>query len=189
MRTSGIKSNVLEPGVAAFQSQAHSAWLESKKVVNANKILSMPKALSTARPPLHDEEALARKNYPEAGKPLITVVDDEPVIAITLAEILIRRGFDAVWFTDPVQALHFIRVCKIALLLSDITMPAIDGVALAASTLLLRPECPVVLLSARSHETEVGQRVQPLNSGILLEAKPIGIERLVSTVRMALASR
>ena len=168
---------------------AHTAWLESKKAVNANKILSMPKDFGTARPPQHDEEALTRKNYPDAGKPLIAVVDDEPVIAITLAEILARRGFDAVWFTDPVQALDFIRLCKIALLLSDITMPEFDGVALAASTLRLQPECPVVLLSARSHETEVCRRIQLLGLCIQLEARPIGVERLVSTVQMALAAQ
>jgi DNA-binding response OmpR family regulator len=35
----------------------------------------------------------------------IFVVDDEPIIATTLALILRRKGFDAVHFTDPFEAL------------------------------------------------------------------------------------
>jgi DNA-binding response OmpR family regulator len=35
----------------------------------------------------------------------IFVVDDQPIIASTLADILRLSGFDTVWFTNPREAL------------------------------------------------------------------------------------
>jgi CheY-like chemotaxis protein len=42
----------------------------------------------------------------EDRKPIIFVVDDEPIIASTLAAILNSSGFSATAFTDPLDALR-----------------------------------------------------------------------------------
>src|ERR1700712_4468297 len=65
-------------------------------------------------------------------QPLIVVVDDEPVVAITLSEILRRHGANVTWFTEPLLALAYVARGPIELLISDINMPLLDGLELAA---------------------------------------------------------
>jgi PleD family two-component response regulator len=132
--------------------EAHSAWFHTKAADNDARI-----ALLLKLRPMDDQLRRLEPvpSFTSSGRPLIVVVDDEPAIAITLAEILNRNGFVAVWFIVPTEALAFTKHCDVDLLLSDVSMPAMDGIALAAEILSLRSDCAVFLFSARSHEPEV----------------------------------
>jgi CheY-like chemotaxis protein len=55
--------------------------------------------------------------------PRIFVVDDEPVIASTLAAILQMNGFSAKFFTCPLGALAAARLKAPNLLISDVVKP------------------------------------------------------------------
>jgi CheY-like chemotaxis protein len=69
----------------------------------------------------------------------IFVVDDEPVIASTLAAILEMNGFSAKFFTSPLEAPD--------LLISDVTMPGISGIDLAMKMRAQYPRCKILLFS------------------------------------------
>jgi CheY-like chemotaxis protein len=114
-----------------------------------------------------------------AGR-LIYVVDDEPVIASTLAVIIQNSGYDARHFTDPLKALESARVLAPNLLLSDAIMHGMTGVELAIQVSQMYPECKVLLLSGQNpsddvlaparkngHEFEV--LVKPLHPRTLLD--------------------
>ena len=118
----------------------------------------------------------------QRGKPLIVVVDDEPVVAITLAEILRRNGNIAVWFTDPLRALDYLRGGPVDLLLSDITMPEMDGVSLATQVQGVRPSCVILLFFAVSEGPEVMERVATLGINVQLELKPLRVPCLLLAV-------
>ena len=77
----------------------------------------------------------------------IFVVDDEPVIASTLATILQMNGFCAQFFTSPLAALTAARAKAPDLLLSDVTMPDISGIDLAMKMRAQYPECKILLFS------------------------------------------
>jgi CheY-like chemotaxis protein len=77
----------------------------------------------------------------------IFVVDDEPVIASTLATILQMHGFSAKFFTSPLEALAAARSKAPDLLVSDVTMPGISGIDLAMKMRAQHPECKVLLFS------------------------------------------
>jgi len=161
-------------------------WFQTQAAENdarmASLLRSRPESLAHAAPgTIPSQVGLL------PSRALIAVVDDEPAIAITLADILIRRGFEAVWFTAPLDALEFIKACAIDLLLTDITMPEMDGISLAAETLTLRPASAVFLLSARSHDSEVRRRVRSLGAAVHLEAKPLGVGLLMETIQQLLA--
>jgi CheY-like chemotaxis protein len=77
----------------------------------------------------------------------IFVVDDEPVIASTLAAILKMNGFSASFFTSPLEALAAARSKAPDLLLSDVTMPGISGIDLAMKMRAQYPKCQILLFS------------------------------------------
>ena len=174
--------------VSPSPAEAHATWLDQKKALNASKLLSLTtteliqNSLKEVRRPIPGERGMD-------GQILIAIVDDEPVIAVTLAEILSKHGLETVWFTSPVSALSFFRVCEIALLLSDVTMPLMDGLALAVNTLELRPECAILLLSGRSYEPEQCRRVTSLGLAIHVEQKPVHVDQLLRVIDMLLARR
>jgi CheY-like chemotaxis protein len=132
-------------------------------------------------------KAKARTYRTQRGKPLIIVVDDEPVVAITLAEILQRNGQMAVWFTEPLRTLDYLGDGPVDLLLSDITMPAMDGVSLAIQAHAARPSCAILLFSAVAQESEVMERVATLGIKVQLELKPLRMPCLLLVIDRLLA--
>lgn len=67
-------------------------------------------------------------------QPLVFVVDDEDVIASTLAMILRSQGgFEAGAFTMPLDALEAAQLYAPDLLISDVVGPALSGIDLGNS--------------------------------------------------------
>jgi PAS domain S-box-containing protein len=81
-----------------------------------------------------------------AGERLL-VVDDEPVIARVVSEQLRRLGYEVTAVIDPEEALELVAEDPedFDLILTDLQMPRMDGVGLAARVARLRPQLPVVL--------------------------------------------
>ena len=65
-----------------------------------------------------------------AARRLAYVVDDEEVIATTLALILNRSGFEAVAFTEPLKALRAAEGKCPDFLITDVSMPLLNGIEL-----------------------------------------------------------
>ena len=82
--------------------------------------------------------------------PRVFVVDDEAVIAMTLALILSLRGFDAHAFSLPLEALQAARELPPDLLITDVMMPVLSGIELAIQMRVLDPNCKVLLFSGQA---------------------------------------
>ena len=85
--------------------------------------------------------------------PRILVIDDEPIVADTMALLLCRFGYAAEGMTDPVAALERVRAAPndVDLVLTDQTMPGITGDMLARRVNAVRPELPVVIMTGFSY--------------------------------------
>ena len=122
----------------------------------------------------------------EVGSGLVMIVDDEQVIAITLAEILRRQGINAVWFSEPLAALEYAQTYSIELLISDFTMPLMDGVLLATQVRKAVPACALFLLSAVCDQPEFMVRMKELGTDVHVASKPLQVDQLLSTVKRLL---
>lgn len=80
----------------------------------------------------------------------IFVVDDEPLIASTLAAILKMNGFSTEFFTDPMDALDATASRMPDLLISDVLMPGLSGVELAILMRERKPDLEVLLISGQA---------------------------------------
>jgi DNA-binding response OmpR family regulator len=115
--------------------------------------------------------------------PLVCVVDDERVIAETVAAILNAAGFRALAFTDPTKALGSARSEAPILLISDVMMPEMNGIELAIRLKALCPVCKVLLFSG--YETAAHQLKAVTENGedfVILE-KPIHPKDLLERIR------
>jgi CheY-like chemotaxis protein len=106
--------------------------------------------------------------------PRVFVVDDEPVIASTLAAILQMNGFSAKFFTCPLEALTAARLKAPDLLISDVAMPGISGIDLAIQMRALYPTCKVLLFSGQAATLDLleGARAQGHDFDLLLKPVP-----------------
>jgi DNA-binding response OmpR family regulator len=105
--------------------------------------------------------------------PRIFVVDDELVIASTLAAILQMNGFSAKFFTCPEQALKEARLKAPDLVISDVAMPGISGVDLAIQMRAQYPTCKILLFSGQAASMDLLEDARAQGHDFNLLLKPI----------------
>ena len=107
-----------------------------------------------------DAPALAH----EAGaKRRVMVVDDSPIACALVQEGLVRLGYEVQCFEDPYEALEQVGRVQPALVLTDLEMPGLDGVALCGRLKEGAARAvPVIILTANDAES---RRVQGLRAG------------------------
>ena len=103
----------------------------------------------------------------------IFVVDDEFIIASTLATILQRNGFDAVFFTEPLAVLPAAREQAPDLLITDVVMPGLSGIDLAIALKQEFPDCKVLLFSGQAATSNLLETARAKGHDFELLSKPI----------------
>ena len=78
----------------------------------------------------------------------LLVVDDDPVTRNLIRAILTREAHDLTLCAGATEAIGILYVQKFDLVLTDIIMPDHDGFEVIKAARSLRPEMPVVILSA-----------------------------------------
>jgi DNA-binding NtrC family response regulator len=82
------------------------------------------------------------------SKARVAVVDDEHIIADTLAEILNNHGFQAKALYSGESAVEDVEDFRPQIVLSDVRMGGIDGVEAAIQIRRLHPECRIILFTS-----------------------------------------
>jgi DNA-binding response OmpR family regulator len=114
----------------------------------------------------------------------ILVVEDEPRILAFLARGLETEGFSVDGARDGVDALRLARRGAYDLVLLDLLLPGLDGLSVLHELTRLRPELPVVIVSARS-DLPTKLRGFGLGASDYL-SKPFSFDELVARIRVAL---
>ncbi len=114
--------------------------------------------------------------------PRVFVVDDEPVIASTLAAILQMNGFSAKFFTSPLEALTAARAKSPDLLISDVEMPGFSGIDLAIQMKAQYPTCKILLFSGRPATLDQVDAARAQGHDFDLLLKPVLPTKLLSEI-------
>lgn len=116
-------------------------------------------------------------------KQRILIVDDEPQIGRVMRTSLSTHGFDVRVAADGVAALDLFNDWQPTLVITDLSMPNMEGLELCRRIRLIS-EVPLIVLSVKSEERI---KVQALDAGADdYVTKPFGMEELLARIRAAL---
>jgi DNA-binding response OmpR family regulator len=116
------------------------------------------------------------------GKTLL-VVDDEHEVRELMSQVLCQQGYNVLQADGAVEALRLATAATIHLLLTDFSMPGIDGLELTRRFRAVYPSAPVLMVSGSL--TDLDGRADDLDCFGILE-KPFVIGELVRKVRVLL---
>jgi len=110
----------------------------------------------------------------------VLVVDDEPQITRVLRTSLSAQGYDVRVANSGEMALEIMKDWSPNLIITDLSMPVIDGIQLCR-TVRTVSQVPILVLSVRDKEQ---QKVEALDAGADdYVTKPFGMNELLARVR------
>ncbi|HUL59290.1 MAG TPA: sigma-54 dependent transcriptional regulator, partial [Anaeromyxobacteraceae bacterium] len=117
------------------------------------------------------------------GRPRVLVVDDDAGIRYTLREILEQEGLSVEEAEDGAAALARFAAAPAPLVITDLRMPRLDGMALLRAVLERAPGTRVVLVTAHGSERQAVEAIKA--GGYDYFRKPFETEELLAVVRRA----
>ena len=150
-----------------FRKRDIDAWLESQR----------PRAGRAAAPS-------SRSIVAPPERPRVLIVDDEATIRDLLAKTLALAEYDVDLASDGRTALERLRIIPYDLLITDLKMPGVDGLAVIREARRLKADIPVIIITGFSTEASAIEAVNLGVSGYL--TKPFRVPRVLAAAAKAL---
>ncbi|HWP24578.1 MAG TPA: response regulator [Candidatus Binatia bacterium] len=111
----------------------------------------------------------------------ILIIDDNRDFVEFLNLLLSHDGFDVRWAYNGPEGLEQLRQHPVDLVILDVMMPKMDGLAVCRELRNSHPTLPVILLTAKD---DMATRTEAIKLGVCeFLAKPVNIEDLMTRVR------
>lgn len=153
-----------------FRKRDIDAWLDSQRLRGGRSATPAPAAPSSARA--------------AAERPRILVVDDEASIRDLLAKTLALAEYDVDTAPDGRSALERLRLYPYDLLIADLKMPGIDGLAVIREAKRLKTDLPVIIITGYSTESAAIEAVNLGVAGYL--TKPFRVPQVLAAAAKAI---
>ncbi len=112
----------------------------------------------------------------------VLIVDDEQMIADTLAQILNGSGFEAKCVFTGEEAVPAAEVFTPEILLTDVIMRGISGIDVAISVSKMLPDCRVILFSGQASTADLLDKAKAQGYRFEIIAKPIHPRELLKVL-------
>jgi CheY-like chemotaxis protein len=106
-------------------------------------------------------------------KPRVLVVDDEQVIADTLAKILDINGYEASAVYSGTAAVESARALQPDLVISDVIMQDMNGIEAAINIRGFLPSCKILLFSGQAATADLLENARAQGHEFEILAKPV----------------
>jgi two-component system, cell cycle response regulator CpdR len=119
----------------------------------------------------------------------ILIAEDDDVVREFIVRALDGDGHDLTETADGVTAFDALKQSngEFDLLLSDVKMPGMDGIALALAAGRDHPDIPIMLMTGYADQRERAHRLDAFVHDVI--AKPFSVEQIKGAVREALVQR
>jgi len=153
-----------------FRKRDIDAWLDSQR----------PRGGARPAP----AAPAARQVGAGGGRPRILVVDDEASIRDLLSKTLALAEYDVDVAPDGRSALERMRLYPYDLLIADLKMPGMDGLAVIREAKRYKPDLPVIIITGFSTESSAIEAVNIGVAGYL--TKPFRVPQVLAAAAKAL---
>jgi nitrogen-specific signal transduction histidine kinase/ActR/RegA family two-component response regulator len=128
--------------------------------------------------------------FPRANGELLLLVDDEKPILQVAKALLEGHGYRVLTAEDATEALTIfaLRKDEIKLVLTDLTMPLMDGVTLIRTLQKMKPDVRVIASTGRGGHEQRAQELESLNVSVCL-TKPYDKNKLLKTLQDVLSDK
>ncbi len=116
----------------------------------------------------------------------ILVADDEEAVRRFVTRALEAHGHEAEGVADGAQALEALARDRFDLLLTDIVMPIMDGIALALKAARDYPDLRILMMTGFAEQKKRAYNLDTLIHDVI--SKPFNLEQIVAAVDAALAA-
>jgi excisionase family DNA binding protein len=153
-----------------FRKRDIDAWLDSQRLRGGAR------AAAAAPPPPRPATGVSR--------PRVLVVDDEASIRDLLAKTLALAEYDVDVASDGRSALERMRMYPYDLLIADLKMPGMDGLAVIREAKRYKADLPVIIITGFSSESSAIDAVNLGVAGYL--TKPFRVPQVLAAAAKAL---
>ena len=150
-----------------FRKRDIDAWLETQRPRAVRPVAAAPARAASA-----------------TARPRVLVADDEASIRDLLAKTLALAEYEVDLVPDGRSAIERLRIMPYDLLITDLKMPGVDGLAVIREARRLRADIPVIIITGFSTEASAIEAVNLGVSGYL--TKPFRVPRVLATAAKAL---
>lgn len=116
----------------------------------------------------------------------ILLAEDDEAVREFVRRALSYRGHEITAVDDGTRALEALEAAHFDLLLTDIVMPGMDGIALALKVTKEHPGLPILLMTAYAAEHQRAHNLEALIHRVI--SKPFTLKQISEAVAEALAT-
>ena len=117
------------------------------------------------------------------AKPRVLVLDDETVIADTLAAILSLHGYECAATYNGDDAVERSRSFQPDLLIADVVMPGTNGIQAAIQIRAMLPACKILLFSGQAATADLLEDARRSGHDFEILSKPLHPSDLLARIR------
>jgi CheY-like chemotaxis protein len=117
-----------------------------------------------------------------SDKKHILVVDDEPIVCLTIKDLLTALGYITTVLDNGLRAKEALSTQIFDLIISDISMPGLDGFSLLTYIQEQNLNIPVIIMAGLT-DPKVNQRARDLGAKACVE-KPVKLQDLNTLIEL-----
>jgi CheY-like chemotaxis protein len=117
----------------------------------------------------------------------ILVAEDDSTVREFVVRALRQQGYEVAAVGDGLEALNALGAERFDLLLADIVMPELDGIALALKVAKDYPDMPVLLMTGYSAERQRAHNLDALIHDVI--TKPFTLRQVCDAAAQVLAKQ
>lgn len=126
-------------------------------------------------------------NEEQSPKPVLLIADDEEIIRARLKDMATMLGFQAHTAKDGVEAMQFFNQLHPDIVILDIYMPRMNGLAVMQRIKETSPDCPVILITGFMHFEQLVQKNQIKPDGFI--SKPFNLNTVINALLKLVLNR
>ncbi len=116
----------------------------------------------------------------------ILMAEDDKSVQSFVSRALAHRGHAVTAVDDGLEALEALEGAEFDILITDIVMPGLDGIALALKVARDRPNLPILMMTGYSAERQRAHNMEHLVCRVI--TKPFSLEQIGKVAEEVLAA-